>query len=146
MLRTELFNVDTILERLLPWVREESPTYHVAGVNRMMDLVGADLAAIGGVIERVPGTGGRGDIVLARFAGRDGTNSPGILILSHLDTDPSGWHARRAAGTAARRRSLLRPRHLRHEGRRRDCGRGAEDRARTGWRRTAAGHLHAGPR
>ena len=48
MLRTELFNVDTILERLLPWVREESPTNHVAGVNRMMDLVGADLAAIGG--------------------------------------------------------------------------------------------------
>jgi glutamate carboxypeptidase len=86
VLRTELFNVDTILERLLPWVREESPTNHVAGVNRMMDLVGADLAAIGGVIERIPGTGGRGDIVLARSPGREGTNNPGILILSHLDT------------------------------------------------------------
>jgi glutamate carboxypeptidase len=98
VLRTELFNVDTILERLLPWVREESPTNHVAGVNRMMDLVAADLTAIGGTIERIPGTGGRGDIVLARFAGRDGTNSPGILILSHLDTvHPVGTLAGRLA-------------------------------------------------
>ncbi len=82
MLRTELFNVDTILDRLLPWVREESPTNHVIGVNRMMDLVGADLASIGGTLERIPGTGGRGDIVLARFAGRDGTNSPGVGTLA----------------------------------------------------------------
>ena len=98
MLRTEHFNVDTILDRLLPWVREESPTNHVIGVNRMMDLVGADLASIGGTLERIPGTGGRGDIVLARFAGRDGTNSPGILILSHLDTiHPVGTLAGRLA-------------------------------------------------
>jgi glutamate carboxypeptidase len=41
---------------------------------------------LGGTIERLPGTGGLADIVLARFAGRDGANSPGILILSHLDT------------------------------------------------------------
>ncbi|MBN9279632.1 MAG: M20/M25/M40 family metallo-hydrolase, partial [Hyphomicrobium sp.] len=86
MLAKDLFNVDAMLERLLPWVREESPTYHIAGVNRMMDLVSADLAKLGGTIERVPGTGGLADIVLARFAGREGTNSPGILILSHLDT------------------------------------------------------------
>ncbi len=86
MLQAELFNVDAILERLIPWVREESPTNHVAGVNRMMDLVSADLARLGGTIERVPGTGGRGDIVMVRFPGRDGVNSPGILILSHLDT------------------------------------------------------------
>lgn len=86
MLRSELFNVDAILERLLPWVREESPTNHVAGVNRMMDHVSGDLARIGGTIERLPGTGGRGDIVMVRFPGSAGTNSQGILILSHLDT------------------------------------------------------------
>lgn len=86
MLPKELFNADAMLERLLPWVREESPTYHVAGVNRMMDLVSADLAKLGGTIERLPGTGGLADIVMVRFPGRDGTNSPGILILSHLDT------------------------------------------------------------
>ncbi len=86
MLRSEHFNVDAILERLLPWVREESPTNHVAGVNRMMDHVSGDLARIGGTIERLPGTGGRGDIVMVRFPGSAGTNSQGILILSHLDT------------------------------------------------------------
>ena len=53
MLPKELFNADTMLERLLPWVREESPTYHVAGVNRMMDLVSADLAKLGGTKEGV---------------------------------------------------------------------------------------------
>ncbi|MFN3745024.1 MAG: M20/M25/M40 family metallo-hydrolase [Hyphomicrobiaceae bacterium] len=86
MLSKDLFSADAMLERLLPWVREESPTHHIAGVNRMMDLVSADLAKLGGTIERLAGTGGLGDIVLARFPGRDGTNSPGILILSHLDT------------------------------------------------------------
>ena len=86
VLSKELFNADAMLERLLPWVREESPTNHIAGVNRMMDLVCADLAALGGTIERHPGTGGLADVVLVRFPGSDGTNSPGILILSHLDT------------------------------------------------------------
>src|SRR5690606_6642771 len=86
VLPKELFNADAMLKRLLPWVREESPTYHVAGVNRMMDLVSADLVRLGGTIERLPGTGGLADIVMVRFPGRDGTNSPGILILSHLDT------------------------------------------------------------
>jgi glutamate carboxypeptidase len=98
VLSKDLFNVDAMLERLLPWVREESPTFHVTGVNRMMDHVGGDLERLGGVIERVPGTGGLADIVLARFPGRDGTNSPGILILSHLDTiHPVGTLAGRLA-------------------------------------------------
>jgi glutamate carboxypeptidase len=98
VLSKDLFNVDAMLERLLPWVREESPTFHVTGVNRMMDHVGGDLERLGGVIERVPGTGGLADIVLAHFPGRDGTNSPGILILSHLDTiHPVGTLAGRLA-------------------------------------------------
>jgi glutamate carboxypeptidase len=81
-----LFNADEILGGLLPWVRVESPTSHVAGVNRMMDLVSANLARLGGQIERTPGTGGYGDIVVARFGGSEPTNSAGILVLSHLDT------------------------------------------------------------
>ncbi len=86
MLSPNLFNADEIVEGLLPWVRCESPTSHVAGVNRMMDLAAADLARLGATIERTPGTDGYGDIVVGRFGGTAPTNSAGILILSHLDT------------------------------------------------------------
>ncbi len=86
MLNPNLFNADEIIEGLLPWVRCESPTSHLAGVNRMMDLAAADLARLGATIERTPGTGGYGDIVVGRFGGTAPTNSAGILILSHLDT------------------------------------------------------------
>ncbi|MEZ5854750.1 MAG: M20/M25/M40 family metallo-hydrolase [Hyphomicrobiaceae bacterium] len=86
MLNESLFNTDEILEGLKPWVLVESPTSHVAGVNKMMDLVSADLARLGATIERTPGAPGYGDIVIGRFPGREPTNSAGILILSHLDT------------------------------------------------------------
>ncbi len=86
MLNHSLFNSDEILTGLKPWVLVESPTSHVEGVNRMMDLVATDLARLGATIERTPGEPGYGDIVVGRFGGREPTNSSGILILSHLDT------------------------------------------------------------
>jgi glutamate carboxypeptidase len=86
LLSTSLFNADEIIEGLLPWVRVESPTLHVAGVNRMMDLAAADLTRLGATIERTPGRDGYGDIVVGRLGGGEPTNSAGILILSHLDT------------------------------------------------------------
>lgn len=86
MLSTDLFKTEAIIEGLLPWVRLESPTSHVAGVNAMMDRVSGDLAGLGARLERTPGTMGLGDIVIARFGGSVPTNSAGILILSHLDT------------------------------------------------------------
>lgn len=86
MLSPSLFNADEILEGLLPWVRCESPTAHVAGVNRMMDMAAADLTRLGATVERTPGRPGYGDIVIGRFGGTLPTNSAGILILSHLDT------------------------------------------------------------
>jgi glutamate carboxypeptidase len=86
LLDPSLFRADEIIEGLLPWVRVESPTSHVAGVNRMMDLAAADLARLGATIERTPGTQGFGDIVIGRLGGGEPTNSAGILILSHLDT------------------------------------------------------------
>lgn len=86
MLSPSLFDSDEILEGLLPWVRCESPTSNVAGVNRMMDLAAAALERLGAAIERTPGKDGFGDIVVGRLAGGEPTNSAGILILSHLDT------------------------------------------------------------
>ena len=86
MLSQNLFDADEIIEGLLPWVRVESPTHHVAGVNRMMDLASSDLARLGAQVERQPGTQGYGDIVIGRMGGTEPTNSAGILVLSHLDT------------------------------------------------------------
>lgn len=86
MLSTGYFNADEMLDGILPWVRIESPTTHRDGVNRMMDLAAGEMQSLGGRIERVPGTGGFGDIVIARLGGGDAGAEAGILILSHLDT------------------------------------------------------------
>lgn len=70
---------------LRTWVETESPTYERDAVNRMMNLAAHDLALLGAVVQRIPGTRGFGDCVKASFphsqAGR-----PGILVLGHLDT------------------------------------------------------------
>ena len=77
------FDSDVMLAGLRPWVECESPTWDAAAVNRMMDLAGAELAAMGAAIQRIPGTMGLGDCVRGRFGGQDG---PGVLVLAHLDT------------------------------------------------------------
>ncbi len=86
MLNANLFDAEEILDGLLPWVRCESPTGDVAGVNRMMDMASDALVRLGGTIERTPGKDGFGDIVVGRLGGAEPTNSAGVLILSHLDT------------------------------------------------------------
>lgn len=86
MLSITHFDAERSLEGILAWTRVESPTVHVEGVNRMMDLAAAEMRALGGHVERVPGSGGFGDIVLARIGGADATANAGVLILSHLDT------------------------------------------------------------
>jgi glutamate carboxypeptidase len=86
VLNSSLFDAEEIISGLLPWVRCESPTSNAAGVNRMMDLAGAELERLGATIERTPGKDGFGDIVIGRFGSGEPTNSSGILILSHLDT------------------------------------------------------------
>ncbi len=79
------FDSQTMLNGLRPWVECESPTWDAAAVNRMMDLASADLAAMGAVIDRIPGTMGLGDCVRARFGGGT-TDGPGVLVMAHLDT------------------------------------------------------------
>jgi glutamate carboxypeptidase len=75
---------DDTLDTLLTWIRTESPTSEPAGVNRMMDLVIAELAGAPVAVERVPGHEGLGDALILRAGPR--TDAPGILVMSHLDT------------------------------------------------------------
>ncbi|MBL8672225.1 MAG: M20/M25/M40 family metallo-hydrolase [Alphaproteobacteria bacterium] len=74
---------EEILEGIRGWVAVESPSHDAAAVNRMVDLAGKDMAAIGAKLERTPGRDGYGDILKARMPWGEGK---GILVLSHLDT------------------------------------------------------------
>ena len=79
------FDADEMIAGLRPWIETESPTFDAAAVNRMMDLVQHELAALGARVERVPGRMGLGDSVRATMPhARAGEG--GILLLGHLDT------------------------------------------------------------
>jgi len=88
------FDADAMLDGLRTWVECESPTYDVAAVNRMMDIASRELAIAGARIERVSGRMGFGDCVRATFPHAT-PNTPGILVMGHLDTvHPIGTLAR----------------------------------------------------
>lgn len=73
-----------LLDGILRWVRIESQTADVAGVNAMMDVCAAEYAAWGANVTRIAGRDGRGDHLDVRTPwGGDG---PYILVLCHLDT------------------------------------------------------------
>src|SRR5437763_14298507 len=72
------------LDQLALWLRTESPTHAPAGVNRMMDLVTAEVADAPITVERIPGRAGLGDALVLR-AGPD-TSEAAVLVMSHLDT------------------------------------------------------------
>ena len=83
------YNFDTkqILSTLRDWVEVESPTFDKGAVNRMMDLCSNFLAEMGGRLERVPGKRNLGDCLRATFNETpENSNSPGILIMGHMDT------------------------------------------------------------
>src|SRR5436305_7265182 len=66
------------------WVETESPTSEKTAVNRMVDVVQADVAGLPVVIERVAGKDGYADNLIVR--NRAAGDGAGILILSHIDT------------------------------------------------------------
>ncbi len=80
------FNAEDILKDIVRWAEIESPSYSAASVNKVMDLAEAEMRDLGGVVERLPGLDGFGDVVVARFSSDRGQSHPGILVLSHLDT------------------------------------------------------------
>ncbi|UOA28673.1 M20/M25/M40 family metallo-hydrolase [Pseudosulfitobacter sp. DSM 107133] len=79
------FDADEMLAGLKPWIETESPTFDAAAVNRMMDVVQHDLAALGARVERIPGRMGLGDSVRATMP-HPKAGEGGILLLGHLDT------------------------------------------------------------
>ena len=72
-----------MIEGMRRWVETESPTRNKAAVNRMLDLVVADLAGVPVKIERLTGRDGYADMLKLRAGEGD---APGILVLSHIDT------------------------------------------------------------
>lgn len=79
------FDIDDMVAGLRPWIECESFTYDAAAVDRMIDLASYDLAAMGAMIERIPGRMGLGGCVRATFP-HPKSGQPGILIAGHMDT------------------------------------------------------------
>ncbi|MGI9423077.1 MAG: M20/M25/M40 family metallo-hydrolase, partial [Hyphomicrobiaceae bacterium] len=80
------FDAESILDGILAWARIESPTYHTEGVNAVMTQAADELSAMGAQVTRRLGANGYGDIATATFGHGAGPATPGILVLSHLDT------------------------------------------------------------
>lgn len=78
-------DTDSLLAGLKRWVECESPTFDPAAVNRMMDVVEADLRGVGATVTRFPGPPGLGDCLRGDFP-HPRRGEPGILVMSHLDT------------------------------------------------------------
>ncbi|HEV2958234.1 MAG TPA: M20/M25/M40 family metallo-hydrolase, partial [Xanthobacteraceae bacterium] len=72
-----------MIEGIRRWVVTESPTANAVAVNRMIDLVAADLDGLPVHIERIGGERGYADMLKVRAGQSD---APGILVLSHIDT------------------------------------------------------------
>jgi glutamate carboxypeptidase len=72
-----------MIEGIRRWVETESPTSNTAAVNRMIDLIVADLDGLPVTIERIGGRHGYADMLKVRVGAGE---APGILVLSHIDT------------------------------------------------------------
>ena len=84
MSKHESIDLGSMISGIQRWVEAESPTSDTAAVNRMIDVVHADVADLPVAVERVPGRDGFADNLIVRNqAAGEGT---GIVILSHIDT------------------------------------------------------------
>src|SRR5262245_8121154 len=72
-----------MIEGIRRWVENESPTRNKAAVNRMLDLIVADLEGLPVKVERLGGRDGYADMLKLRTGEGD---APGVLVLSHIDT------------------------------------------------------------
>src|SRR5580698_3056278 len=84
------FDAHAILDGIRRWVEIETPTEAPEQVNKLADMVVEGYRDLPVTVERVAGHDGCGDHLAVRSTwGRD---TPGILILSHLDTvHPMGF-------------------------------------------------------
>jgi glutamate carboxypeptidase len=81
---TTSIDVGSMISGIQRWVEAESPTSDKAAVNRMVDLVQSDVAALPVIIERVAGRDGFADNLIVR--NQAAGEGAGIVILSHIDT------------------------------------------------------------
>src|ERR1700680_3937654 len=102
----QTIDVGGMIEGIRRWVESESPTRNKAAVNRMLDLIVADVDGLPVKVERLRGRDGYADMLELRAGEGD---APGILVLSHIDTvHPIGTLAggrplRRGGGPPSRR-------------------------------------------
>jgi glutamate carboxypeptidase len=84
------FDSLTILDGIRSWVEIETPTDAPAQVNKLASVVAGLYRDLPARVERIAGRDGCGDHLVARSSW--GQETPGILILSHLDTvHPMGF-------------------------------------------------------
>ena len=84
------FDSKAILDGIRRWVEIETPTEAPAQVNKLADLVASGYRDLPATVERIAGRSGCGDHLIARSSW--GQDTPGILVLSHLDTvHPMGF-------------------------------------------------------
>ena len=110
------FDSEAMLQGLRSWVECESPTWDA---KRGRPHARSRRARHGdhGCVDRAHRrTAGFWRLRPRALSASQDKASPGILIAGHLDTVHPDRHAGKAA-VAARRQQMLRPRHLRHEGR-----------------------------
>src|SRR3984893_15705361 len=79
----QTIDVGRMIEGIRRWVESESPTRNKAAVNRMLDLIVADLDGLPVKVERLGGRDGYADML--KLCAGEG-DAPGILVLSHIDT------------------------------------------------------------
>src|ERR1700730_13702314 len=79
----QTIDVGRMIEGIRRWVESESPTRNKAAVNRMLDLVVADLDGLPVKVERLRGRDGYADMLELRAS--EG-NAPGFRWLCHSDT------------------------------------------------------------
>ncbi|VIO64933.1 Carboxypeptidase G2 [Bradyrhizobium ivorense] len=84
------FDAAAMLQGIRRWVEIESPTERPDQVNQLVDIVAEGYRVLPATLERVAGRDGCGDHLVARSSW--GQDSPGVLVLSHLDTvHPMGF-------------------------------------------------------
>jgi glutamate carboxypeptidase len=83
MPKTDPGPAEAMLETLMDWVLEETPTTDAASVNRLMDRAQHGLDAAGARVMRIPGRDGFADTLVARIGPETGRR---IVIAGHLDT------------------------------------------------------------
>src|SRR4051794_7566767 len=75
------FDSAAILDGIRRWVEIETPTEAPAQINKLAGLVAFGYRELPATVQRIAGTGGCGDHLVARSSW--GQDAPGILVLSH---------------------------------------------------------------